>query len=141
MLIYRARRELEEVTSTPILALGRFTVSDPTALRNFAAFDARGAALGGLSRVTGEAVQHSLDLLAEPERPRPDMPHHVLVVVTRDAASAFASGHRHRVGAQAAGWEAGSFGAQLEAARIGEVRGRLTIAPVMVGAGRWWRAS
>ena len=113
MLIQRARRELEEASNSPILALGRFSVADPNAFRAFATLTLGAAALGGLSSVTGEAVQRSLDFLAGPEEPRPEMPHRVLVVVTADAVTAFGLVHRQPVGTQVARWPAGGFGAHV----------------------------
>ena len=62
--------------------------------------------------MTGEAVQRSLDFLAGPEEPRPEMPHRVLVVVTADAVTAFGLVHRQPVGTQVHG-EAGGFGAHV----------------------------
>jgi hypothetical protein len=113
VLINRARRELEEASDSAIVALGRFSVSDPNAFRAFATLTLGAAALGGFSAVTGEAIQRSLDFLAGPEEPRPEMPHRVLVVVTPDAVTAFGPVHRQSVGTQAARWEAGGFDARI----------------------------
>ena len=113
MRVHRARRELEEASNSAIVALGRFNVADPNAFRAFATLTLGAAALGGFSSVTGEALQRSLDFLAGPEEPRPELPHRVLVVVTTDAVTAFGSPHRQAVGTQAARWEAGGFNAHI----------------------------
>ena len=90
MLIQRARARTGRSVKQPDRSPGQVQHCGPELLfRAFATLTLGAAALGGLSSVTGEAVQRSLDFLAGPEEPRPEMPHRVLVVVTADAVTAF----------------------------------------------------
>ncbi len=112
--VVRARRELQRGSRTPIEAVGRFTVDDPNQFRSLATIMLGGAALGGMSGVTGKAVEMSLDLVFGPWRPRPDLPHRVLLVVTPEALTAFGSDHRDPLGPRAAKWDAGTFGVHVD---------------------------
>ena len=113
MSLRRAREELCKLVDVPIEAIGRFTVYDPNTFRAVAGFMAGTAALGGMSSVTGEAVEMTLELLCGPVRPSPKLPHHVLVVVTEDAVTAFGTQDSGPIGGRVARWDAGTFGAHI----------------------------
>ena len=113
MSLRRARAELSKLVDVPVTAVGRFTVFDPNTFRAVAGFMAGAAALGGMSSVTGQAVEMTLDLLCGPVRPSPQLPHHVLVVVTEDAVTAFGTQRSDLIGDRVARWDAGMFGAHI----------------------------
>lgn len=113
MSVRRAHRLLQGLVDAPVLAVGRFRPWDPTAFDPVMTMMLGAAALGGLSPVTGDAVQKVFDFLTVPSATSPRLPHHILLVVTEDAVTAFRAGRFDRAGPQAAQWKAGAFGAHV----------------------------
>jgi hypothetical protein len=108
MGLERALRQLEGQLSTPVTSVGLFAVPNPETFRAFMSLAAGAAALGGMSNVTGDAVDHLVSWLSG-SSPRPaGMPHRVLVVVTPEAVALFADAH-HKTDWKTARFEAGRF--------------------------------
>jgi hypothetical protein len=92
--------------------LGFFSVPDPEVFKGFVALLAGGAALGGLSASTGEAVDRLIDFLTAGAPARPaGMPHHVLVAVTPAGVTVLAHSRHAATGKQAAFYPAQQFNA------------------------------
>jgi hypothetical protein len=112
MRLARARRQLEGQLSTPVTSVGLFAVPNPETFRAFMSLAARAAALGGMSSVTGEAVDHLVSWLSDSSARQAGMPRHVLVVVTPDAVVLFADAQL-KTDRKAARFEAGRFKAHV----------------------------